>query len=149
MSHDVVVDLPFPPQISLDLDGARDRDPAWVHRRQLLAASKPSADTCTARWRSLPHSSQNPDGGWGHRSGDPSDPISTAHALTASLPVRECALAPEGSPLLMDQQDPDGGLTSIPDQAAPRPIPYDFPVLADIFALGALGQHSGQHSGQG
>ncbi|MFJ5309787.1 prenyltransferase/squalene oxidase repeat-containing protein [Streptomyces sp. NPDC088350] len=82
---------------------------------------------------------QNPDGGWGHRSGGPSDPISTAHALTASLPSGSAPWRLSAVRYLMDQQDPDGGFTSIPDQAAPRPIPYDFPVLADIFVLKALG----------
>ncbi|MDF2273460.1 terpene cyclase/mutase family protein [Streptomyces coacervatus] len=82
---------------------------------------------------------QNPDGGWGHRSGDPSDPISTAHALTASLPSGSAPWRLSGVRYLMDQQEPDGGFTSVPDQAAPRPIPYDFPVLADIFVLKALG----------
>ncbi|MEV3855310.1 prenyltransferase/squalene oxidase repeat-containing protein [Streptomyces sp. NPDC050095] len=84
-------------------------------------------------------SAQNPDGGWGHSTGDPSDPISTAHALTASLSSGNAPWRLSGLCYLMNQQDPDGGFTSIPDQAAPRPIPYDFPVLADIFVLNALG----------
>lgn len=89
---------------------------------------------------------QNPDGGWGHRSGDPSDPISTAHALIASLPSGNAPWRLSGVRYLMDQQDPDGGFTSIPDQAAPRPIPYNFPVLADIFVLKALGNPLHLHS---
>ncbi len=83
---------------------------------------------------------QNTDGGWGQRPGDPSDPISSSYALMAidhwgSTPkVGHRAMA-----YLLTRQQDDGGLNSIPDQTAPRPIPYDVPVLADIFALLALG----------
>jgi squalene-hopene/tetraprenyl-beta-curcumene cyclase/sporulenol synthase len=40
---------------------------------------------------------------------------------------------------LVAQQRDDGSFLSPPDQAGPRPLPYDVPVLASIFALLALG----------
>lgn len=82
---------------------------------------------------------QNPDGGWGHCVGDPSDVISTAHAMTTVVQLKSMTFFISGLEYLLEQQQADGGFTSIPDQAAPRPIPYDFPVLADIFVLKALG----------
>ncbi|WP_329496341.1 prenyltransferase/squalene oxidase repeat-containing protein [Kitasatospora herbaricolor] len=78
----------------------------------------------------------NADGGWGHRPGDPSDPISTAYAVIA------LAGSPEHRPLLRravrllaDRQQPDGGYLSRPDQAGPRPLLYDVPALADVSVL--------------
>ncbi|MFE6331620.1 prenyltransferase/squalene oxidase repeat-containing protein [Streptomyces sp. NPDC057798] len=81
---------------------------------------------------------QHADGGWGQLPDDPSDVLSTAQAV----PV----LARHGDPLsvsravtyLLNQQDPDGGFTSPPDQVGPRPLPFDYPVLTDIHALSAL-----------
>jgi hypothetical protein len=39
---------------------------------------------------------------------------------------------------LIDQQRNDGTFTSLPDQVGPRPIPYDFPQLANTHTLIAL-----------
>lgn len=75
---------------------------------------------------------QNDDGGWGQRAGDPSDVISTSYALLA-VPSNA-----EGVRYLLSQQRADGGFTSIPDQAGPRPLPLDVPVLAEISGLWAL-----------
>ncbi|MFF9817638.1 prenyltransferase/squalene oxidase repeat-containing protein [Streptomyces sp. NPDC014006] len=91
--------------------------------------------------RALRHlaATQHPDGGWGHTRGDSSDPITTAYAVIAlsSLPghrtARDRALAH-----LVARQQPDGGYRSRPDQAGPRPLLFDVPVLADVFVLLAL-----------
>lgn len=81
---------------------------------------------------------QNTDGGWGHQPGEPSDPISTSYALL-SLRDRPLVTAHgRGIGYLLGQQRQDGGFLSRPDQAAPRPLPYDVPVVADIFVLWAL-----------
>lgn len=82
--------------------------------------------------------SQNPDGGWGHRTGHQSDAISTSYALLTLSPERHRSMIRAGVGCLLANQRADGGFSSIPDQAAPRPIPYDNPVIADIFGLWAL-----------
>lgn len=84
------------------------------------------------------NTAQNSDGGWGQQPGDPSDVLSTAHAIPP--------LARHGIPLslhrgiqyLLSQQQADGGFAAPPDQVGPRPLAYDFPVLADVHALNAL-----------
>ena len=43
-----------------------------------------------------------------------------------------------GIAYLLSQQLPDGRFTSIPDQVGPRPLPFDYPVLASIHSLPAL-----------
>ncbi|MFI7454299.1 haloacid dehalogenase-like hydrolase [Nonomuraea sp. NPDC049714] len=80
----------------------------------------------------------NPDGGWGQIPGRPSDPISTAYTLFALGPADHRGGIDRGIRYLLDRQDTDGGYTSITDQAAPRPLPYDIPVLADHYVLLAL-----------
>ncbi|HYO67825.1 MAG TPA: prenyltransferase/squalene oxidase repeat-containing protein [Archangium sp.] len=82
--------------------------------------------------------SQNVDGGWGQRAGDASDPISTAYALIALSHFDEPATLERGVRYLVREQQVDGRFLSIPDQAGPRPIAYNVPVLSDIFALLAL-----------
>ena len=81
---------------------------------------------------------QHPDGGWGHQPAEPSDPISTSYALLVTRNWHTTPTHRAGLGYLLAQQQPDGGFTSRPDQAAPRPIPYDVPVLADICVLSAL-----------
>jgi squalene-hopene/tetraprenyl-beta-curcumene cyclase len=81
---------------------------------------------------------QNGDGGWGQTWGDPSDALSTAQALAAIIGRAPGPLTDRAVRWLLDQQHDDGGFTSIPDQVGPRPLPYDFPVLASIHALNAL-----------
>ncbi|MFD8810214.1 prenyltransferase/squalene oxidase repeat-containing protein [Streptomyces sp. NPDC059627] len=85
---------------------------------------------------------QNSDGGWGQRASDPSDPISTSYALLATRRWQRTPAHRQGIGYLLTQQRDDGGFSSRPDQAAPRPLPYDVPVLADICALWALSQHA-------
>lgn len=79
--------------------------------------------------------SQNVDGGWGQRAGDASDPISTSYALIALSHFDEPDTLERGVRYLVRQQQEDGRFLSIPDQAGPRPIAYNVPVLSDIFAL--------------
>jgi len=81
---------------------------------------------------------QNPDGGWGRRHGDTSDATSTAHAVPVI--VRHGAATTAGRALahLLDRQEPEGGFTAPPDQVGPRPLPFNFPVLAGVHALAAL-----------
>ncbi|WP_254711910.1 prenyltransferase/squalene oxidase repeat-containing protein [Streptomyces sp. TRM64462] len=86
------------------------------------------------------HQTQNLDGG--QTAGDTSDPISTVHSLSA-LSVLDGPETRErreqGLAHLLSRQRPDGGFTSKPDQVAPRPIPYNFPNMAGIYVLTALG----------
>lgn len=91
--------------------------------------------------------SQNPDGGWGQRAGDDSDPISTAHSLSAAAFLDAPPWHRHGLAYLLRRQGSDGGFTSIPDQVAPRPIPYNFPGMASIFVLTALGDLHTQAGG--
>lgn len=82
--------------------------------------------------------SQNSDGGWGQQFGDTSDVISTSYNLIALSIVGDTETLEQGAHYLVMQQDEEGKFLSIPDQAAPRPIPYDVPILTSIFALIAL-----------
>ncbi|MDQ0904453.1 squalene-hopene/tetraprenyl-beta-curcumene cyclase [Streptomyces canus] len=96
------------------------------------------ADACTARAVAFLQQARASDGGWGHSPDKDSDVLSTAQALCAL--ARHAPGADLAKPLayLEDQQHPDGGFTSVPDQAGPRPLPFDFPVLADVHVLTAL-----------
>jgi hypothetical protein len=79
---------------------------------------------------------QNGGGGWGHRGGDISDAISTAHAVSALAGCVRPRLLVRAIGVLHSQ---DGDVPAAPpDQVGPRPIPYDFPVLAEIHVLNAL-----------
>ncbi|MFG2004907.1 prenyltransferase/squalene oxidase repeat-containing protein [Spirillospora sp. NPDC048911] len=94
-----------------------------------------------ARNRSLGflRSAQNDDGGWGYRPGDPSDTASTAYSLLALSAIDEQAeVIRRGITHLLRRQESDGGYTALPDQVAPRPLLFDAPVFADIWALLAL-----------
>ena len=82
------------------------------------------------------HRTQNPDGGWGQVAGQASDVISSAHALSALSHGRYSDSVRRGVAYLKKHQHSRRHL--IADQAAPRPIPYQFPVLARIFVLNAL-----------
>jgi squalene-hopene/tetraprenyl-beta-curcumene cyclase len=87
---------------------------------------------------------QNPDGGWGQCAGDPSDVLSTSYSLLALDACGTAGPVPRAHEYLLAQQQSDGGYFSIPDSAGPRPIPHDVPVLADAFALLALGRPLGE-----
>ncbi|WAS90983.1 terpene synthase family protein [Nannocystis punicea] len=81
---------------------------------------------------------QNHDGGWGREPDADSDVLSTAQALPVVVRHGDPRHAARALAYLLARQDPDGGFTSIPDQVGPRPLPFDFPVLADIHALTAF-----------
>lgn len=89
-------------------------------------------------------SAQNSDGGWGQCAGDPSDVLSTSYSLLALDACGTTGPVPRAHAYLLAQQQGDGGYVSIPDSAGPRPIPHDVPVLADAFALLALGRPFGE-----
>ncbi|MFD6992730.1 prenyltransferase/squalene oxidase repeat-containing protein [Streptomyces sp. NPDC059943] len=96
------------------------------------------ADECTARATAFLEQARGSDGGWGHSPGKDSDVLSTAQAMCTL--VRHAPGTDLAKPLayLEDRQHADGGFTSVPDQAGPRPLPFDFPVLADVHVLTAL-----------
>ncbi|WP_331754005.1 terpene cyclase/mutase family protein (plasmid) [Streptomyces sp. NBC_01590] len=81
---------------------------------------------------------QNSDGGWGHRHGSPSDPISTGYALAALGPTTRPTVLHAAGAYLSTLQQPDGGFDSVPDTASPRPIPLDLPALAPAYVLRGL-----------
>jgi phosphoserine phosphatase len=79
------------------------------------------------------------DGGWGQIPSEPSDPISTSYSLIAlAEDHRHSAVVREGTRYLLSQQNPDGGYTSIADQAGPRPLRYGVPALVNNFVLLAM-----------
>ena len=82
--------------------------------------------------------SQNADGGFGQRPGMPSDVLSTAQAVQALTGRAPGRVVLNALNYLSERQHSDGSFTSVPDQFGPRPIPYDFPVLATVQALFAL-----------
>ncbi len=83
--------------------------------------------------------SQNGDGGWGQRAGSSSDPISTAYAVMALCGQDDPGPAAAGVQFLLRHQLTDGSIPSVSDSIGPRPFLFHVPVLADIFALMALG----------
>ncbi|MBH1934167.1 hypothetical protein I5Q34_07630 [Streptomyces sp. AV19] len=78
---------------------------------------------------------QNGDGGWGQEPGADSDVLSTAQAIPVVVRHGPRPVAERAARWLLGRQHDDGGFTSVPDQVGPRPLPYDFPVLADVHAL--------------
>lgn len=115
-----------------------------LFRAVLAAAHRPGpphspARLITRRATHLVLNSQNPDGGWGHQDGDPSDALSTAYALITLTGHPAHAPAARGTAYLLTQQRPNGSITSIPDSIGPRPFGFHVPALADIFTLLALG----------
>lgn len=82
---------------------------------------------------------QNADGGWGMRPGDPSDDVSTAYGLITSCYGTEHRPVGRALSWLLARQNADGGYSGPPDMVGPRPFPYHFPVLTDIPVLLAFG----------
>jgi len=105
-------------------------DPPAALRDRVRAASALSQRYLT--------STQNPDGGWGQRTGAASDVLSTSYSLLTLSKLDEGPALRRGIEYLIARQRGDGGYVSIPDSAGPRPIPHDAPVLADAFALLAV-----------
>ena len=81
---------------------------------------------------------QHADGGWGQEAGAPSDVLSTAQAIAVVVRHGDAADAVRALAYLLSRQDADGGFSSPPDQTGPRPLAFDFPMLADIHALSAF-----------
>ncbi|MFJ8745763.1 prenyltransferase/squalene oxidase repeat-containing protein [Embleya sp. NPDC127516] len=119
-----------------------------VFRAALAAAEdadapESSAQRITARCRRLVLSSQNDDGGWGQQDGSSSDTSSTAYALITLTAVgghqaHEAACG--GAAYLLGRQHPNGSINDgISDSIGPRPFGFTVPLLADAFALLALG----------
>ncbi|MFD5142664.1 FAD-binding protein [Streptomyces sp. NPDC058401] len=110
----------------------------------LHAVPQPSASLAariteaTARAVSHLTAVQNADGGWGRQNDDSSDVLSTAQAVPVLARHGNHAYARRGIRYLLAHQDSDGGFTSVPDQTGPRPLPFDFPVLASLHTLPAL-----------
>ena len=82
---------------------------------------------------------QNEDGGWGQRGGRPSDPISTSYAVMALGAQEDPRPAARGVRFLLRHQRENGSIPSASDSIGPRPFLFHVPLLADIFALMALG----------
>ncbi|MFF1697885.1 prenyltransferase/squalene oxidase repeat-containing protein [Streptomyces sp. NPDC058257] len=99
----------------------------------------PPVRRMTARALGTIHDTQNDDGGWGRQPGEPSDAISTSYALIALCRQQDPAPAVRGVTYLLTQQRKRGEIRSVPDSIGPRPFVFTVPVLADIFALLALG----------
>lgn len=102
-------------------------------------------DRVVARSRQYLRGAQNDDGGWGQLAGASSDILSTSYALIALAHIGDHVALQSGLRYLVACQQPHGGFVSIPDQAGPRPIPFDVPILADVFALVALDQALAAH----
>jgi hypothetical protein len=110
----------------------------------LHAMPGPAAATAarirTATGRAVAHLAvtQNPDGGWGQLADADSNVLSTAQAVLAMARYGDRLAVHRGIAYLLSQQLPGGRFTSIPDQVGPRPLPFDYPVLASIHSLPAL-----------
>ncbi|MDH6113817.1 squalene-hopene/tetraprenyl-beta-curcumene cyclase [Kitasatospora sp. MAP12-15] len=113
--------------------GGRTAAATAFHAVQALDATRPAARQLAIGFLCAV---QNEDGGFGHRCGDPSDPVSTAYAAAA------LSRSPAAGPALrralghlVGCRQPDGGYRGRPEQVAPRPLPYDVPVLAESCVL--------------
>ncbi|MFE9045681.1 prenyltransferase/squalene oxidase repeat-containing protein [Streptomyces sp. NPDC007818] len=81
---------------------------------------------------------QQPDGGWGHSPHHDSDALSTAQALPILTRYGPPHTAAAGMAYLLSCQDDTGCFPSPPDQTGPRPLAFNYPVVADLHALTAL-----------
>lgn len=109
--------------------------------RVACALAHPAACSGALMARSMAYlqRTQNADGGWGQAVGQRSDVISSAHALSALSYGADSLQLRRGLSYLKRHRGRHSQFHAPPDQAAPRPIPYQFPVLAQIFVLNALG----------
>ncbi|MFI9764995.1 prenyltransferase/squalene oxidase repeat-containing protein [Streptomyces sp. NPDC051963] len=115
------------------LDALRHVPPASADRSARIAHATLASTRYLAK-------TQNPDGGWGYHPGKDSDVVSTAHALTVIAYTGDRHALRRGLHYLLAHQNADGGYTSVPDQFGPRPLPFDYPVLADVHVLDAFTQ---------
>ncbi|MDV9187002.1 prenyltransferase/squalene oxidase repeat-containing protein [Streptomyces sp. SR27] len=111
--------------------------------RTLPAADLARIDGAIARAAARLIVTQQPDGGWGHTPDSHSDPLSTAQALTVVSRYGPPHVTAAAGAHLLSRQSEDGCFPSPPDQVGPRPLPFDYPVVADIHALTALDRISG------
>ncbi|MDI5965461.1 SDR family NAD(P)-dependent oxidoreductase [Streptantibioticus silvisoli] len=109
-----------------------------LHAARDLMPSTAALDTAVDRAVGRLADTQNPDGGWGQRPGDDSDVLSTAQAVPVLVRAGAHDTVRRAVDHLLARQQADGGFTSVPDQVGPRPLPFDFPVLANVHALTAL-----------
>ncbi|GAQ72981.1 putative FAD-linked oxidoreductase YvdP [Streptomyces turgidiscabies] len=110
------------------------RDVPGIDRTRTAAA--------TARAVARLTSTQQVDGGWGPTPGGDSDALSTAQAMTVVARYGPPHAASTATAHLLARQDEFGRFPAPPDQVGPRPLPFDFPVVADLHALTAL-HHAG------
>lgn len=81
---------------------------------------------------------QHMDGSWGQTADEPGDVLSTAYAVSALSLLGHVERLPRALRYLLSQQSPDGALLSRPDQAGPRPLVYDEPLLGTLFSVMAM-----------
>ncbi|WP_327591570.1 prenyltransferase/squalene oxidase repeat-containing protein [Streptomyces chartreusis] len=115
------------------LDALHQAPPAPAERSARIAHATLASTGYLAK-------AQNADGGWGYHPGKDSDVISTAHALSVIARTGDRHTLGRGLHYLLAHQNADGGYTSVPDQVGPRPLPFDYPVLADVHVLNAFTQ---------
>ncbi|WP_159395868.1 prenyltransferase/squalene oxidase repeat-containing protein [Streptomyces sp. 3211] len=92
-----------------------------------------------ARALTLVHISQNGDGGWGWGPDAASDAVSSSYALIALCSQSAVEPAVRAAEYILSCQKEDGSIASRSDSIGPRPFIFRIPVLADIFAMLALG----------
>jgi squalene-hopene/tetraprenyl-beta-curcumene cyclase len=107
-------------------------------RVSLPKATARAADETLDRIATYLSESRNHDGGWGHRTGSESDPISTGYAMAALGGLQGCGQLPEVVGYLAQMQQPDGSFSAPADTVAPRPIPIQVPLLAPAYVLRGL-----------
>ena len=84
---------------------------------------------------------QRDDGGWNMLPGDPQGHVtSTAYAVAAlaHAPLGDTRALERGVAFLLARQQLDGGFVAEPDSLGPRPLIYDVPALATVYAVWAL-----------
>jgi hypothetical protein len=126
-------------------------DPDWsassFHTvfRAILAAGQagPAAAQAVERMRAraldLVRDARKADGGWGWADGQPSDAISSAYALIALCSQSDPAPAIGAAEFILSCQREDGSIFATSDSIGPRPFIFRVGILADIFAMLALG----------
>lgn len=146
--------LTAPDRLSLPPESSWSRNTTNAVFRTVLACraatptQAPGADALREHLLGHLAAAQRSDGGFGHGGSAPSDPISTAYAAIALAHIPPGApgapdMLREAVDFLVARQRADGGFTSVPDQAGPRPLLYDAPVLADVCVLLGLGHALG------
>lgn len=106
--------------------------------RAVPAADLAGIEAATARAAARLIATQQPDGGWGHTPDSASDALSTAQALPVVARYGPPHATTAATAYLLAGQSEDGSFPSPPDQVGPRPLPFDYPVISDLFALAAL-----------